>query len=957
MADNKPPKKSQVAAEGPDGEAIEGADVNEHEEVNACGMNQEKQKRVVDFFDSTSMSLFMGALTIYSLIGDDLLHLGHNDSFGWDADYWHMWFCVFMFVAFLSEWIAFVFCKPKFLGGFFFYLDAVATFSLVLDILPLLNPSDLPDTGNAGNMARAGRAARIGTRTGRLVRLFRLFRLFKLFKLAKKASGEEEIDLSAEATQAPEPSAVGTKLGELTTNKVVLGVMAMLLVIPFLEASDPDQSIAMALTLISEVDGLRREIEINALINSYPTICFLNLSNPNNGDRDVRYYDSSNFKGVGCATQRKKKLDGDESAVQCPMWLLGNSEADPKIKGFYRWTGSPAEISFFTSNSEKEDKISLAMVDTYQGLGGYACSDTSVTNQEDCPAGSVIPGEGGSQNQAELNMLKTLFITILLAGGSAMFAADATTIAVGPIERMITVVKKLAENPLGDLTSAEEQLEAAAKKKKQEEEISVEANAKQTGFCGQKKKKKEPVLNEDADETKMLANSIKNIGGLLQKGFGAAGAKIITDNLKNASGELDVVRPGTNVRAIYGFCDIRQFTDTTECILAQIMGFVNMTADIVHGITVEHYGAPNKNVGDAFLLVWRFDEPAQIVDGVEVKPAELQGPLLRTDTECADGALMAYHEMVCHLKKHKALNEINRHENIEKRFNVKDADGRDHPYFIRLGCGLHVGYSVEGAIGTEQKVDCSYLGLPVKVPERLQDGMKIYKNWILMSKDFFVLLSKDKQEMSRVLDIVAIDGDFSEPRHPEVEKATDKLAFNMYTHDVIPALCDESKHPFYSKIKTEPHSDLRPFGERTGAQCTMIGPKLCGEGKLMPEGAWKNTEYKNMEAYAEIAPKHKQFCRDYEKALGFYLGRVDEETGKPDQNAPFDPAKCDWAQAKMLFEELSAPNQFDWIWKEDAWMVGGWETIGPSAVILKDMEKTGYQPPAGWAGIHTSFEI
>lgn len=318
---------------------------------------------------------------------------------------------------------------------------------------------------------------------------------------------------------------------------------------------------------------------------------------------------------------------------------------------------------------------------------------------------------------------------------------------------------------------------------------------------------------------------------------------------------------------------------------------------------------------------------------------------------------MAYHEMCCHLKNHTALNEINKHENIEKRFNVKDENGYDHPYFIRLGCGLHVGYSVEGAIGTEQKVDCSYLGLPVKVPERLQDGMKIYKNWILMSKDFFVLLSQDKQEMSRILDIVAIEGEYVCDRHPEVEDKNQKLAFNMYTHDVIPALCDETKHPFYSRITPEPHSDLRPFGERSGANCTMIAPRQCGEGKLCAEGEWKNTEYKNMEAYAEIAPKHKEFCRNYEKALGFYLGRIDAETGKPDQNAAFDPAKCDWAQAKQLFEELSGPGQFDWIWKEDAWMVDGWESIGPSKVLLTDMAKTGFQPPSGWAGIHTSFEI
>ena len=37
------------------------------------------------------------------------------------------------------------------------------------------------------------------------------------------------------------------------------------------------------------------------------------------------------------------------------------------------------------------------------------------------------------------------------------------------------------------------------------------------------------------------------------------------------------------VEAIYGFCDIRQFTDTTECLKERIMTFVNEVAEVVHG--------------------------------------------------------------------------------------------------------------------------------------------------------------------------------------------------------------------------------------------------------------------------------------------------------------------------------------------------------------------------------------
>lgn len=40
--------------------------------------------------------------------------------------------------------------------------------------------------------------------------------------------------------------------------------------------------------------------------------------------------------------------------------------------------------------------------------------------------------------------------------------------------------------------------------------------------------------------------------------------------------------PGNRVMAVFGFCDIRNFTDTTEVLQEDIMEFVNTIADIVH---------------------------------------------------------------------------------------------------------------------------------------------------------------------------------------------------------------------------------------------------------------------------------------------------------------------------------------------------------------------------------------
>ena len=38
------------------------------------------------------------------------------------------------------------------------------------------------------------------------------------------------------------------------------------------------------------------------------------------------------------------------------------------------------------------------------------------------------------------------------------------------------------------------------------------------------------------------------------------------------------------------------------------MLFVNEIGELVHSVCDHYSGAANKNVGDAFLLVWRFEE-------------------------------------------------------------------------------------------------------------------------------------------------------------------------------------------------------------------------------------------------------------------------------------------------------------------------------------------------------------
>jgi len=115
------------------------------------------------------------------------------------------------------------------------------------------------------------------------------------------------------------------------------------------------------------------------------------------------------------------------------------------------------------------------------------------------------------------------------------------------------------------------------------------------------------VDKKEVFETVILEQTIVKIGALLALGFGEAGSKVIAENMARG-GDVDPMVPGIKILAVFGFCDIRQFSEVTEILQEKVMLFVNEVADIVHTIVDSYSGAPNKNIGEAFLLVWKFPD-------------------------------------------------------------------------------------------------------------------------------------------------------------------------------------------------------------------------------------------------------------------------------------------------------------------------------------------------------------
>ncbi|EER12033.1 guanylyl cyclase, putative [Perkinsus marinus ATCC 50983] len=222
----------------------------------------------------------------------------------------------------------------------------------------------------------------------------------------------------------------------------------------------------------------------------------------------------------------------------------------------------------------------------------------------------------------------------------------------------------------------------------------------------------------------MLEKTIIKIGSLLALGFGEAGAEIIGKNMQAAerSAGVNAMIPGKKVDAVFGFCDIRNFTDATEVLNDKVMVFVNQIGKIVHGIVDEFHGAANKNIGDAFLV------RKLVVVAEETFAVQLVWRLPEDDAELrkkmCDMAVMSFVKVVAAVNKSPVLYEYREHPGLRTRL---------ENYRVRMGFGMHCGWAIEGAIGSEFKIDASYLSPNVNLAGSLEAATKEYGVCMLFS--------------------------------------------------------------------------------------------------------------------------------------------------------------------------------------------------------------------------------
>ena len=482
---------------------------------------------------------------------------------------------------------------------------------------------------------------------------------------------------------------------------------------------------------------------------------------------------------------------------------------------------------------------------------------------------------------ALMNLIKTIIISIIIILCMNWFQTDLCLMVLDPADAMIERVKLISNNPLQVIQEEEKnELEKAIKAGKTLKEEESNNNC-----CCFKNKNEEPIKESNL-ETELLEKTISKITALLALSLGDAGTEIISKNI-NVTGKLNPMSSGKKICAIYAFCDVRNFTGVTEVLQEKVMVFVNDIAEIVHQIAFEYGGSANKNIGDAFLLVWKFNKKFTYF---AKKSKELKVYNCEQVNQICDMALISIIKIFAEVKKSKELEKFQNNQQLIKKF------GKN---CIKIGFGIHLGWSIEGAIGSNFKIDASYLSPNANMANLCEEKTKIYGGNIIMSDKFVENLSDETQKILRIVDI---DREGEEP-----------IGYYTIDFDIEGLFVDKGKKEF----------------DKNEKDITSI--------KKIKRFQRRIARKKNME-YATSIPPKKYFWKDFNENnpdwKDMRLNFEDEDFYKY-YNEGFDEFQFgDWNKAKKLLTKTLELKDDD----------------VPSLRMMKIMKSYNYKKPNDWKG-------
>jgi len=81
------------------------------------------------------------------------------------------------------------------------------------------------------------------------------------------------------------------------------------------------------------------------------------------------------------------------------------------------------------------------------------------------------------------------------------------------------------------------------------------------------------------------------------------------------------------------------------------MVFVNQIAEITHTAVTKYGGSANKNLGDAYLLVWKYANPQEFNTDKDYEDLTFSA----ANRDCADMALFSYIKILARINKYSHI--------------------------------------------------------------------------------------------------------------------------------------------------------------------------------------------------------------------------------------------------------------------------------------------------------------
>ena len=195
------------------------------------------QKKISWFINHKITQTVITLFVVYALFGEDIrVYTEKPMDTTFDA------LAVIALVIFIMELVFQSVASPnEYWLGFYFFLDLVSTASMFPDITFLMNPllGEGEQSSTAADSIKSAKASRSGAKAARFVRIVRLVRMVRVLKLYKAAQGKAG---NAEMIGKPDltldgGSKVGKKLTELTTRKVIILILSLVIFLPMLDLS------------------------------------------------------------------------------------------------------------------------------------------------------------------------------------------------------------------------------------------------------------------------------------------------------------------------------------------------------------------------------------------------------------------------------------------------------------------------------------------------------------------------------------------------------------------------------------------------------------------------------------------------------------------------------------------------------------------------------------------------